>query len=666
MPFEHAPDPAAPPSGPGSPNVAARVRLGARPSLLRAIPHLAAFSPGAETVAIVPGLPPFAFEWVARSGTPSTAVTALRFCEGPWPAPAFGARRAPVILFVAASPGRDPLDAILRASGTAIRAEPAARQRAEDLRAALAEARIGGEAGLDDPGPAALGCAAGEAILVIDPCDPARAPQTRRIWDSAVANAQGRPVRAARSPSALAGAKPSLAATLAGRLAPWTLLDAAAEIHGHDDALALLGLLAGRVVRCDPSSAFAPWAVGGAADGIDLLALLAGTARCADPFRRAPIPIEAAFDLLGAWRRVEQDNRRIAVCVGMSFWKRPRIAAAFASTSGVPAFRRGASAALAEASRRQGGIAVWSSRAPAGLAARAEAAGIPLLWVEDGFIRSAGLGAGFLPGASLIADARAPYYDPTRESELERLFASAEFSPALLERAGRLVATLRARRVTKYNLTGPAPQLPPADGRRRILVPGQVANDLSVLRGRGAAVVDDRTLLAAARMAAPDAFLIYKPHPDVVAGYRRGGVAVAEARKVADMVIADASMADLLDAVDGVHTLTSLTGFEALLRGLPVTVWGRPFYGGWGLTDDRVAIARRRRRLSLTEMVAAALILYPRYIDPVTELPCPPETLLDRLAEPDAWRSGLAMRVRHAQGRVMVALARLGRRGGRA
>jgi capsular polysaccharide export protein len=83
--------------------------------------------------------------------------------------------------------------------------------------------------------------------------------------------------------------------------------------------------------------------------------------------------------------------------------------------------------------------------------------------------------------------------------------------------------------------------------------------------------------------------------------------------------------------------MTSLAGFEALLRGISVTCWGRPFYAGWGLTTDMEVVERRQRRLTLDELVAGSLILYPRYQDPVTGLPCPPEVLLERLTDPAAW-----------------------------
>src|SRR5437763_1360567 len=110
-------------------------------------------------------------------------------------------------------------------------------------------------------------------------------------------------------------------------------------------------------------------------------------------------------------------------------------------------------------------------------------------------------------------------------------------------------------------------------------------------------------------------------------------------------------LAALLAGIDEVHTMTSLAGFEALLRSKQVTVYGRPFYAGWGLTTDRMAI-ERGRRLTLEELVAGALILYPRYLDPVTRLPCGPEIIIERLDQPDAWRAGPLVMARRLQGRL--------------
>src|SRR5204862_1586791 len=309
----------------------------------------------------------------------------------------------------------------------------------------------------------------------------------------------------------------------------------------------------------------------------------------------------------------------------------------------------GAIATAQRASRAETpAIAVWASRMPRGLAEMAGRQGVPLIRVEDGFVRSVGLGAVFLPPASLVFDSGGMYYDPRSRSDLESLLCDAEFTPALIERARRLSAQLVARGVTKYNLAGQAPILDMPVGIRRILVPGQVEDDLSVLFGGG----ETRTnlaLLERVRAANPDAFILYRPHPDVAAGHRRGAVPETLARRFADAIVQDVSTAALLAGIDELHTMTSLAGFEALLRHRQVTVYGRPFYAGWGLTTDMMAI-ERGRRLSLEELVAGVLILYPRYLDPVTRLPCGPELIIERIDQPELWRPGLLVRARRLQG----------------
>jgi len=559
----------------------------------------------------------------------------IRLDPGPFAPPRFGDRCVPPVLFVAEAD--DPVAAALARRPTGV-------ARAEMLRPLLRAARPGGPPGLPDPGPAAIGCAPREAVILLDPCDAGRAAAAVALAHAA--RAQGGRVVALRDPAAPPAARPVLRDAIDRRLSPWTLIDAAAEMHALPGPTARLAALAGVPVR----------GPGAGADGLALLASLAEAARCADPIRAAPCTLEHALGLLADWRRQEEANRAIAVCLGMAFWKRRRMAAALASAEGEPGFARGTSAALAEASRRGGAVAVWASRAPADLLPRARAAAVPVVWVEDGFVRSAGLGAGFLPAASISLDGRRPYYDPSGPSDLEVMLATAEVPPALRARAAALRAALVARGVTKYNLGGEAPVLPATPGRRRILVPGQVEDDLSVLRGAAPPVRGNLDLLRAVRALHPGAFIAFKPHPDVEAGYRRGAVPAAEAASLADVVLPGVPLAPLLDQVEEVHTMTSLTGFEALLRGRAVTCWGRPFYAGWGLTEDRAPIPRRTRRLDRDDLVAIALILFPRYLDPVTELPCTPEDLLWRLDQPAAWRGGALARLRRWQGRAMARL----------
>lgn len=186
-------------------------------------------------------------------------------------------------------------------------------------------------------------------------------------------------------------------------------------------------------------------------------------------------------------------------------------------------------------------------------------------------------------------------------------------------------------------------------------MPGQVEDDMSVLAG-GGGLCSNLEVLRRARALDPDAEIWFRPHPDVDAGHRRGAVPDGDALAVADRIVREPSMAALLDTVDAVHVLTSLTGFEALMRGLEVTCHGTPFYAGWGLTRDLGAVPERRgRSLTLDALVAGVLILYPRYLDPVTGLPCPPEVLVNRMAQNRAPnRQGWVEPLRRWQGRLMA------------
>ncbi|MGI3167982.1 capsular polysaccharide biosynthesis protein [Pseudooceanicola sp. C21-150M6] len=321
---------------------------------------------------------------------------------------------------------------------------------------------------------------------------------------------------------------------------------------------------------------------------------------------------EEALGWLEARVRAYREDRHGWQAAGMRLWKRGVLQQVFGAETRVIF-----SEDPPEAPRR---AMVWAGKAPEDTAA---------VRVEDGFLRSRGLGADLVPPLSLACDDLGIYYDPRSESRLERMIAlRATLRPDQQSRAETLIRALIAMGLTKYNLGGTLPELPPG---RRILVPGQVEDDASIRFGAG----DIRTnegLLQAARSANPDAVILYKPHPDVLAGLRSG--AVADPGQWADLTLTDTDTAALLPEVDEVWTMTSLLGFEALIRGRRVTTTGTPFYAGWGLTNDLGRVpARRQARPALTGLVHAALIDYPRYFDPVTRQPCAVETAIRRLSE---------------------------------
>lgn len=263
----------------------------------------------------------------------------------------------------------------------------------------------------------------------------------------------------------------------------------------------------------------------------------------------------------------------------------------------------------------------------------------PLGRVEDGFLRSVGLGADYVQPLSWVVDRSGMYYDATRASDLETCLQRGGFDQALLARARSLRERIVREGITKYNLSRGRWQRPV--GRDPVvLVLGQVASDASIALGTHD-VNDNRALLEAARRARPQAWLVYKPHPDVVAGRREDDLRGERMERLCDEVVLHAPMQQLIDQVDEVHVMTSLGGFEALLRGRAVMCHGQPFYAGWGLTEDRHPAPRRTRRLTLDELVAGTLILYPTYVSRVTGAFTTPERVLDELTD---WRRQMPRR----------------------
>jgi len=363
-----------------------------------------------------------------------------------------------------------------------------------------------------------------------------------------------------------------------------------------------------------------------------------------DPLRDRLCDFETVAETLEAEARAWREDRRGHVATGMRLWKRGHMACFYGGAGRPLRFRDDPGRAVPLAAEEGRGLLIWAGAEGPALAPAAARASVPLARVEDGFLRSRGLGAALVPPLSLVADRRGIYYDPSRESDLERMIAA---SPALagwqIARARRLIGQLRGAGVTKYNLGGAAPAIP--GDRSVVLVAGQVEDDASIRLGAGA-VRTNLGLLEAARAARPDAFLVYKPHPDVEAGLRPG--AVPGAREIADMLAVAADPAALVAAADELWTMTSLIGFEALIRGCRVVTLGAPFYAGWGLTEDRGSLPARRAAagggVTLDGLVHAALIGYPRYRDPLTGRPCTVEVAVERLAAGAAPRPGAALR----------------------
>ncbi|MEB3156169.1 MAG: capsular polysaccharide biosynthesis protein [Cyanobacteriota bacterium] len=422
---------------------------------------------------------------------------------------------------------------------------------------------------------------------------------------------------------------------------PAALLEAAEAVYVVTSQLGFEALLWGRPVHCFGMPFYAGWGLthdqqpppSRRRDHRPSLERLAHAAliaypRYLDPHHPAPCPPETLIRRVGLQRRRQREMPARIEAFGFKPWKRPILRR----------FLRGSTLRFRGREARPGpeaeGLVIWGRDPGRGVERRGrQTPAVSLLRVEDGFLRSVGLGANLIAPISWVVDRRGLYYDASASSDLEFLLAHHPFSAAELRRGAALRSQLLAAAITKYNL----PALPwhrPEHARRVVLVPGQVETDASIVHG-APALRTNLELLRAVRRAEPEAWLVYKPHPDVVAGLRQGGGAEAELRLWCDEIVRAGAIEPIYQQVDAVHVLTSLAGFEALLRGVEVHTWGLPFYAGWGLTRDQLVCPRRGRRLSLDALVFAALVAYPRYVSRHSGYFIEPEEAIAELAD---WR----------------------------
>lgn len=323
------------------------------------------------------------------------------------------------------------------------------------------------------------------------------------------------------------------------------------------------------------------------------------------------------FDVITWLRRQREHHARQRgrnIAVGFRRWKAHNIGPLLGLDASRTVFVPHAKAAAALNPMPDDALIVWGANPSEATRELARNSGAQLTYMEDGFIRSVGLGSDFIAPHALVLDPAGLYFDVRQPSSLEKLLGERRYTEQDRERARQVRAMIVEHQLTKYNIEPtqtPAWQDP---ARHTVLVPGQVEDDASILYGCGP-IRDNLSLLRAVREARPEAYIVYKPHPDVAVRNRHGKVHRDDALRYADAIETQVSIVNCINACDEVHTMTSLSGFEGLLRGKHVVTYGSPFYAGWGLTEDRLPIARRQRRLTLDELVAGTLLHYPVYWD---------------------------------------------------
>ncbi|QLB12712.1 capsular polysaccharide export protein [Bisgaardia hudsonensis] len=325
------------------------------------------------------------------------------------------------------------------------------------------------------------------------------------------------------------------------------------------------------------------------------------------------------FQVIDYLQKVKTLNQQFAgniYCVGMSFWKKnvvkPFLNFPQTKLHFVSSFKRLKKQPISKLDK----LLLWGNGSEELLVFSKENQ-IPILRMEDGFIRSVGLGSNLVSPLSLVIDDIGIYFNAKNPSRLEHILAHTKFTSFDLRLAKLLQEELIVSNIGKYNVGRVALKIDIPDNKKIILVPGQVENDASICLG-SPDIKSNLELLKRVRTLNTDSYIIYKPHPDVLTGNRKGHISKAEILRYADQIVEKVNVLDCINRVDEVHTMTSLAGFEALLRNKKVYCYGLPFYSNWGLTEDLINLPRRQKKLTLLELIAGTMIYYPQYINPET------------------------------------------------
>ncbi|MEA2017353.1 MAG: capsule biosynthesis protein [Campylobacterota bacterium] len=272
-------------------------------------------------------------------------------------------------------------------------------------------------------------------------------------------------------------------------------------------------------------------------------------------------------------------------------------------------------------------IYFWGKKIDKELQKYAKENNIKINYIEDGFIRSFGLGSSLSKPLSLVFDTRGIYFDPTSQSDLEYILKTHHFTKDEIKRSTKIIKLIKELKISKYNHQfSKKITINKKPKQKTILIPGQVDDDMSVKFG--APDMSNMKLIKKVKEQRPNDHLTYKPHPDVLSGNRKGNLETQEVLKYVDQIVTDVDIDTMINLSDEVHTMTSLAGFDALIRDKKVFTYGLPFYAGWGLTNDTIQCNRRDRSLTIQEMAVAVYILYPKYLNPYTKKLTTPEEVI--------------------------------------
>ena len=248
----------------------------------------------------------------------------------------------------------------------------------------------------------------------------------------------------------------------------------------------------------------------------------------------------------------------------------------------------------------------------------------PYLLLEDAFLRSvAPESVGGENPIGLVIDDSGIYYESSEPSRLERLIAKSSTENDTRVSGQKLLDALKKYQVCKYNNFDCVENFNGLldTNRQHVCVLDQTFNDHSV-PGAGADAKSFKLMLEAAIDENPNAEIIVKLHPEVMAGQKQGYLKGLAEQYQCRLLSQNFNPWHLFSKIEKAYVVSSQAGFDALLAGVKVRCFGMPFYAGWGLTEDEMTCSRRASSSpTLQQMIHATHNEYASYLNPWNRAP---------------------------------------------
>ena len=250
---------------------------------------------------------------------------------------------------------------------------------------------------------------------------------------------------------------------------------------------------------------------------------------------------------------------------------------------------------------------------------------LKVAYLEDGFIHSFGIKKAKIP-FTICIDKNGIYYNSSSKSDLFNYF-NEELREDDLKRSKKIIRLWKKYEVSKYNFSEyiKPPNTP------YVLLVDQIHGDLSLEYGEGN-VKSFEKMFDFATKNWPNHKVVIKIHPDVMNYKKKGCLNKSYFFKKNVQVISEVGQINkLLEFSSAVCVVTSQVGFEALIYGKEVHVFGKPFYSGLGLTIDHEISHKPKeiRDVSLEKLVYSTLVKYQICVDPRTHKKCKLEDILE-------------------------------------